>query len=153
MQQKNTITVIHNLMDVYENSCQSICKEMGVPYTAFSILMFLAENPEYYTARDVSRFRAIKPNLVSFNVNKLVEEGYLERVALPGNRRSIRLVCTEKAQPVIEKGRAVKRRFFLDLMNGMSEDDIARFHGYMELIGNNVMKMKQSLKEGKKENV
>ena len=72
MQQKNTITVIHNLMDVYENSCQSICKEMGVPYTAFSILMFLAENPEYYTARDVSRFRAIKPNLVSFNVNKLV---------------------------------------------------------------------------------
>ena len=72
---------------------------------------------------------------------------------MPGNRRSIRLVCTEKAQPVIEKGRAVKRRFFLDLMNGMSEDDIARFHGYMELIGNNVMMMKQSLKEGKKENV
>lgn len=99
------------------------------------------------------QIRAIKPNLVSFNVNKLVEEGYLERVAMPGNRRSIRLVCTEKAQPVIEKGRAVKRRFFLDLMNGMSENDIARFHGYMELIGNNVMKMKQSLKEGKKENV
>ena len=153
MQQKNAITVLHNLVDVYENACQPICKEMGVPYTAFSILMFLAENPEYYTAKDVSEFRAIKPNLVSFNVNKLVEEGYLERVPIPGNRRSIRLVCTEKAQPVIEKGRAVKRRFFLDLMNGMSEDDIARFHGYMELIGNNVMKMKQSLKEGKKENV
>lgn len=153
MQQKNAITVLHNLVDVYENACQPICKEMGVPYTAFSILMFLAENPEYYTAKDVSEFRAIKPNLVSFNVNKLVEEGYLERVPIPGNRRSIRLVCTEKSKPVVAKGRDIIQHFYLNLMKGMSEEDIARFHGYMELIGGNVMILKKTLEEGRKADV
>ena len=96
---------------------------------------------------------AIKPNLVSFNVNKLVEEGYLERVPIPGNRRSIRLVCTEKAKPVVAKGRDIIQHFYLNLMKGMSEEDIARFHGSMELIGGNVMILKKSLEEGRKADV
>ena len=35
----------------------------------------------------------------------------------------------------------------------MSEEDIARFHGYMELIGGNVMILKKSLEEGRKADV
>ena len=147
MEKKNTVTLLHNLADVYENACQPICKQMGVPQTAFSILMFLADNPEYYTAKDVSKFHALKANLVSFNVNKLVEEGYLERVAIPGNRRSIRLVCTKKAEPIIEEGRDIIRNFYTNLMQGMSEEDMTRFYGYMDLIGNNIMILKKSLEK------
>ena len=149
MQKENVITILNNLADVYENSCQSICKKMGVPHTAFTILMFLANNPEYYTAKDVCKFRAIKPNIVSFNVDKLVKEGYIERQAIPENRRSIKLVCTPKAQPVIEEGRNVISHFFSSLSEGMDEEDVARFYRYLELISKNVMK----LKEGKNKNV
>ena len=151
--QKKVITVFRNLTDIYEDACQPICKEMGVPHTAFTILMFLADNPEYDTAKDVCKFRAIKPNIVSFNVNKLVDEGYLERQLIPENRRSIRLVCTDKAQPFIEKGRKIIQQFYLKLTAGMSEEDVARFHGYMELIGENIIEIKRLLEEGKKKNV
>lgn len=153
MKRENGITLLHNLIDVYESACQPICKEMGVTQTAFSILMFLANNPEYYTAKDVCKFRAIKPNIVSFNVNKLVDEGYLERHSIPGNRRSIRLVCTEKSQPVIEKGREIIAHFCSSLTVGMEEDDLSRFRGYLELISENVMELKASLKEEKIKNV
>lgn len=149
MKRENGITLLHNLIDVYENACQPICKEMGVTQTAFSILMFLANNPEYYTAKDVCKIRAIKPNIVSFNVDKLVKEGYIERQAIPGNRRSIKLVCTPKAQPVIEEGRNVISHFFSSLTEGMDEEDVVRFYRYLELISENVMK----LKEGKNKNV
>lgn len=142
MQKLNVIAILRQLAYVYEHACQPICKEMGVPHTAFIILMFLADNPEYYTAKDISEFRAIKPNIVSFNVNKLVEEGYLERRPIPGDRRAVRLVCTEKSQPVIAKGRSVIERFRSSLTAGMSGEDIARFKHYIDLIGENIVKLK-----------
>lgn len=45
----------------------------------------------------------IKANLVSVHVDRLVKEGYLERRAVEGDRRKTELICTQKAQPVIEK--------------------------------------------------
>ncbi len=59
--------------------------------------MFLANNPEYKTARDIVEIRKIKANLVSVNVDKLVNEGYLERKPVENDRRKTELVCTKKA--------------------------------------------------------
>lgn len=88
--------MIHNSLELYENLCQPVCRECGIAQTALDILMFLANNPEYYTARDICRVRGIKANLVSFHVEKLVQEGYLEREAIPGDRRQVRLLLTTK---------------------------------------------------------
>ena len=63
----------------YSETCKPLCHELNIPQTAFDILLFLANNPEYKTARDIVEIRKIKANLVSVNVDKLVNEGYLER--------------------------------------------------------------------------
>ena len=89
----------------YNLSCKSLCQELKLPQTAFDILMFLANNPNYKTASDIVEIRKIKANLVSVNVDRLVQEGYLQRQAVEGDRRKTELLCTPKAQPVIEKGR------------------------------------------------
>ena len=60
-------------------------------------------NPGYRTAGDIVEVRRIKANLVSVNVDKLVREGYLRRETVEGDRRKTLLVCTERAQPVIER--------------------------------------------------
>lgn len=53
----------------------------------------------------------IKANLVSVHVDRLVKEGYLERRAVEGDRRKTELICTQKAQPVIEKGGQLQEAF------------------------------------------
>ena len=63
----------------YSAVCKPLCQELKLPQTAFDILMFLANNPDCKTARDIVEIRKIKANLVSVNVDKLVQEGYLER--------------------------------------------------------------------------
>ena len=63
----------------YGAACRPLCQELGLPQTAFDILMFLANNPGYKTASDIVEVRHIKANLVSVNVDKLVQEGLLER--------------------------------------------------------------------------
>ena len=69
---------------VYSAVCKPLCQKLHLPQTAFDILMFLANNPNYTTARDIVEVRHIKANLVSVNVDKLVQEGFLERRPVPG---------------------------------------------------------------------
>lgn len=128
----------HKLLQAYGLACRSLCQEIGMPQTAFDILLFLANNPEYSTARDIVEIRGIKANLVSINVEKLAREGLLERKPVPGDRRKTMLLCTEKAQPVIEAGRALQERFHDSLFEGIDE-------GSREIFRRVVQGMEQNL--------
>lgn len=68
----------HKFLQAYGITCRSLCQEIKMPQTAFDILMFLANNPDFYTARDIVEIRGIKANLVSINVEKLVQEKLLK---------------------------------------------------------------------------
>ena len=108
----------HKFARAYAAACKPLCRELKLPQTAFDILMFLANNPGY---------RRIKSNLVSVNVDKLVREGYLRRETVEGDRRKTLLVCTERAQPVIERGRVVQSAFFEQLFAHTDEEMRASF--------------------------
>ena len=43
----------------YNRTCKSLCQELKLPQTAFDILMFLANNPEFCTARDIVEVRKL----------------------------------------------------------------------------------------------
>ena len=96
------------LLEVYNDACRPLCKKLNLPQTAFDILMFLGNNPQYQTARDIVKVRNIKANLVSINVEKLVQEGYLIRQEVKGDRRKTRLICTKETQDIIKKDRHCK---------------------------------------------
>ena len=123
----------------YNAVCKPLCQELGLSQTALDILLFLANNPDYKTARDIVEVRHIKANLVSMNVDKLVQEGLLERRAVPGDRRKTELLCTEKAGPIIARGRAVQNAFFKRLLDHVEPADQEEvFFRTMELIGKNL---------------
>ena len=107
----------------YTAVCRPLCQEMKLPQTAFDILMFLYNNPEYKTARDIVEIRKIKANLVSINVDKLVGEGYLRREVDTDDRRKTHLLCTDKAGAVIEQGRALQNRFMDSLLAHIDDAD------------------------------
>lgn len=125
----------------YSAACKPLCQELGLPQTAFDILMFLANNPGYKTASDIVEIRHIKANLVSVNVDKLVQEGLLERRAVPGDRRKTELLCTEKAQPIIRRGRALQEAFIASLFAGIDEAQKQAFYQTMEQISENLEKI------------
>lgn len=108
------------LLESYRRACKPLCHELQIPQTAFDILLFLGNNPEHNTARDIVALRGIKANLVSLYVEQLVQEGYLERVASPEDRRKTLLFCTAKAQPIIASGQQMQREFFTRLFEGVS---------------------------------
>ncbi len=125
----------------YSAVCKPLCQKLHLPQTAFDILMFLANNPEHKTARDIVEVRRIKANLVSVNVDKLVQEGYLERRPVASDRRKTELVCTEKAQPIIAEGRRMQNRFFSSMMNGVGKEQLDAFFTTIDTMSRNLDKI------------
>lgn len=125
----------------YSKKCKPLCQELGLPQTAFDILMFLANNPMYKTASDIVEVRKMKANLVSVNVEKLVQEGYLKRETVKDDRRKTQLICTDKAQPVIRKGRTVQESFFELLFDSTDEETKEFFYEVLDVIGKNLDKI------------
>ena len=125
----------------YNMTCKSLCRELNLPQTAFDILMFLANNPEFRTARDIVEIRKLKANLVSVNVDKLVCDGYLERRAVEGDRRKTELICTRKAQPIIAKGRQLQQDFIDQLLTDLDESTRQKFMEILNIMDQNLDKI------------
>lgn len=125
------------VVQAYQRKCKPLCRRFCMSQTSFDILMFLGNNPEYNTARDIVEVRGIRPNLVSINVDKLVREGYLRRESVDGDRRKTSLVLCEKAQNIVAEGRAVQSEFVARVVAGVTEQDLAAFRRTMEAISEN----------------
>lgn len=110
-------------LSAYTKVCEPLLEKYDLPQVSFDIIMFLANNPEYKTAQDISEIRGIKKNLVSVHVEKLVSIGLLERGFVAGDRRKVSLSCTEKASPIIEDGLAMQKSFYDRIVSGISEED------------------------------
>ena len=116
-----TIEISFKTAQAYNAVCKPLCQELGLSQTALDILLFLANNPDYKTASEIVEIRRLKANLVSINVEKLVQEGYLTRCAVAGDRRKTELLCTEKAAPILARGRQLQKDFSESLFAGMDE--------------------------------
>lgn len=128
----------NKMAHAYSVMCKPLCQKIKLPQTAFDILMFLSNNPQYKTARDIVEVRKIKANLVSINVDKLVKEGYLERREVAGDRRKTELVCTSQADSIIEKGRLVQKDFKDTLFNNMDDSMKEILFKGMEIMEDNL---------------
>lgn len=135
------VELTKKFMAAYKAAQKKVCKAWNVPEVSLDILLFLANNPEYTTARDIVEVRNIKANLVSQHVDRMVREGYLCRSEVQGDRRKRDLSLTEKAAPIVEAGRKMQTDFFETMFYGVSEGEKRAFFGTMEIMSQNMDKI------------
>ena len=135
---KTIFSHANKMTQAYHVMLAPLCKETDLPPLALDILLFLANNPEYSTAKNICRMRGHKPGIVSVHVERLVHDGLLERRGMPGDRRQTKLVCTEKAQDLIGRGREIQWQFGRRLLAGISEEDQAVMRRCFDMIDANL---------------
>ena len=109
---------------VYRAYCQPVCKTYGLSPTAFDVMMFLANNPECNTARDICRIRGIKSGIASVTVEQLIGRGYLTRETDGKDRRMQRLYSTAEATPLVQAGQEAQRRFEEAIRQGLTDGEL-----------------------------
>ena len=134
--------------DAYHAALSPLCAETGLPPAAADILLFLANNPGCETAGAICRLGCLFPAIVSFHIDRLVGEGFLQRQPVPGDRRKTALVLTEKAAPVIEQGRRLQKSFADRLTEGLRAEDLAHFRRCVAAFERNIERIRTENPKG-----
>lgn len=145
MEFQNFFAFVKKIDTVYQRFCQNIIKEWDLNPTSFQVILFLANNPDYNTARDVCRMRGIKTGIVSVAVEQLIQMGYLERRTDPNDRRIQRLYVTGSAQELVRRGREVQQEFAREVSGALTPEEFERYMSLTEKIMVHIDDMEQNL--------
>lgn len=140
MESSELLSVGRRAQEVYSALCRKACLRYGINQSCIDVLLFIANHPEYNTACDLCRIRGIKSGIVSVSIEMLIYHGMLRREIDPRDRRMVRLLLTEGAQPVVEAGRSAQRDFFAILTEGISELEMKQLMQLNLRINSNLVK-------------
>lgn len=133
----------NKLIKAYHSQLQPLCKQLDLPPLALDILLFIANNPENSTAKDICFIRGIKSGIASVHIERLVQNGLLERAPVKGDRRKTKLVTTKKADDIVNAGREIQRAFAKKMAYGISQSDILVFKRVQDTMDRNLEELNQ----------
>src|SRR6478672_6532966 len=96
---------------------------LGVTRAQWKVLFRLTRQPGLRQI-ELADMLDIEPITLSRIVDRLEEAGLVERVADPADRRAWRLHVTAKAQPLIEKLRAIADQMISEAFAGIDPEEI-----------------------------
>ena len=123
---------------LYTAAVSPVCEKYGLTYMEFTVLMFLANNPQFDTASDIVRYRHLTKSHVSMSVRSLQDKGLLKGEHHEPNRRTIHLTVLESAEPIVNDGRSAQKNYGNILFAGFAESEYKLFVAYMKRIDNNI---------------
>jgi len=105
-----------------------------------NILLFLANNPEYDTAKEIVEKRYLTKSHVSISIRSLEERHLLRKESRNGDHRTTHLVLQPESNEIISRGQSAQSAYLEMLMAGLSETEIRNFQMYLDKIGENAIK-------------
>ena len=96
----------------YSKYRKRIMNRFSLSSAEVDVLMFLANNPALDTAADISRIRHIPKSQVSLSVRSLCDDGLVVGTYANGNRKSVHLAVTKKAERIVDYGKDVQKEFY-----------------------------------------
>lgn len=130
---------------VYQRFCQSVIRDWGLNPTSFQVIMFLANNPQYNTARDLCRMRGIKTGIASVAIEQLIQMGYLERKTDATDRRIQRLYVTDSANELVRQGREVQEEYAQAVAGALDEGELETYLRLSEKIFDRIDELERNM--------
>lgn len=76
------------------------------------ILLFLANNPQFDSAKDIVQYRGLLKSQVSQGVEVLCQQGILRRLPDSADRRCVHLVITDLGQPIATQAQQLQSQWW-----------------------------------------
>ena len=89
---------------------------------------------------DISSELCVTMGNVTMMIDRLVHEGFVERISDPDDRRIVKVCLTASGKGVIRKAEDKKRKNLKELFEKMGDDDVKAFLNIMEKLSNTLMK-------------
>lgn len=136
-----TYTRLLQFFQQYTKYCdyqfQSVLDRKGITMREVHVLLFLANNPEYDTARDITVLRGISKSQVSQAVDLLSADGFLTRTPDAEDRRIVHLSISPEGWPLAKECQKIQEFCGEQLVRGMSEGEVTTLRALFERIIDN----------------
>ena len=119
-------------------------EKLSITHTEIEIIMFLFNNPDYDTAKDISELRKFPKSCVSKAVDALIKKDYLESFIDISDRRILHLKLKEPSKPVIKLSQKIRTHFLEIICQGIDDREKEELLKILNTISINV---KEALKE------
>ena len=106
----------------YDRQFGDFSARTGLSMREIHVLLFLANNPGYDTARDISELRGLSKSQVSQAVELLAAEGFLLRTPDEADRRVVHLSITPAGLPLARECQTIQTACGQRLLAGLSEE-------------------------------
>lgn len=123
---------------LYTAIVNPVCEKHGLTYMEFTVLMFLANNPQFDTASDIVNYRHLTKSHVSMSIRSLENKGLLKGEHHEPNRRTIHLTVQDSANTIISDGRAAQSEYGNILFSGFSDSEYDQLTSFMDRIDKNI---------------
>lgn len=123
---------------LYQQSVEPVCTCFSMTRTELDVLLFLANNPVFDTARDIVEQRKLTKSHVSSSLADLEERGYLERSFQRGDRRTANIRLLPAAEAAVSAGRQAQLRFFTAVFRNLSSEEAEAMEKTFRKITDNV---------------
>lgn len=114
-----------------------LLERTGLTMREIHVLLFLANNPDYDTARDVTLYRGMSKSQVSQAVELLCAEGLLQRIPDEADRRMVHLAITQAGQPLARECQELQERCGTRLLDGLSPEQVRQLRDLLETVVSN----------------
>ena len=117
-------------------ACQfaPLLERTGLTMREVHVLLFLANNPTFDTARDISLYRGISKSQVSQAVELLCAEGLLRRTPDTADRRVVHLSITEEGAPAAKECQSLQQYCSARLLEGLSPAQAEQLQTLLEIV-------------------
>jgi MarR family transcriptional regulator, transcriptional regulator for hemolysin len=118
-------------MDVYELSramrhyLNRATRSLGFTQEQWRALWHLSRN-EGLTQTNLAGLLEVQPISLTRALDRLAEQGLIERRPSPSDRRATQVYLTEKAQPVVAQLTAILHQFRTIAIDGLGADELTR---------------------------
>ena len=113
------------VLAAYDTCMAAAAERVGLTKAEADVMLFLANNPQYHTARDVVHHRGFSKTYVSRAVERLEDRGVLVVEASSADRRMQILRLTAEATEPVRRLRRAQLDFFARLTDNLPPDDVA----------------------------
>lgn len=128
----------NGIKNLYARCVGPICEMHHITRMELDILLFLANNPQYDTAKEIIEVRYLSKSQVSASIRLLEERGFIRRFYEETNRKTAHLVICGPASSIIEDGRAAQERVIKILLKDFTPGEMDDMKRYTEKIWKNI---------------
>lgn len=129
----------------YTYQFSPLLKQSGLSIREVDVLLFLANNPDYDTARDITEFRGLSKSQVSQAVDLLAAEGLLQRMPDTADRRIVHLSVTAEGLPLAQKAQRIQALCGEQLFAGLSPEQGHILHTALEAVLLNTSRLAEEI--------